>query len=609
MRSPHPLASRLASLHAALADVRDGEVATYIPALAHADPDACGIALATSEGRRYSAGSVTSTFTIQSVSKPFVYALALADSGIDRVLARVGTEPTGDAFNAVTLEAGTGRPLNPMVNAGAIETACLVAGATPTEQRQRILSGLSSFAGRDLSVDEDVLASEMQTGDRNRALAYLMRGAGSLSATVEDALEVYVAQCAITVTTDDLAMMAATLAAGGTHPVTGEQVVPGDVVGPVLSVMATCGMYDAAGTWLFRVGLPAKSGVSGAVLAVLPGQFGLGVWSPPLDSHGNSVRGVRACETLSADLGLHLFTATGTSASPIRRWTSGTTLRSVASRTPEQVAALDEVADRIQVVELHGPLHDLAVEAVAHALLERLADDKDWLVVLDVSHLGAIHGPAAGVLNDTLGLLSGDGCRVTVVDPHRGTPHACIGEGVPEVQVVRDRDEALAAFEDTLLGEHDRRGHVPESVLPLADHEVLRDLTAEHRAAVEPLLVTRVLPAGSIVIEAGTPPDGLTWVTAGEVSVLVRRLDGRWRRVSGIGAGGVLGEVSTVDGMPRSARVVSDVPVLLHHLDASAIDTLREARRDAYGGLMLGLARLLSTRVRRANTVIQALQG
>jgi len=605
----HPLSSRLQSLHDRLGVVQDGEVASYIPALAAADPSGFAISLVTASGRLYCAGDSASEFTIQSVSKPFVYALALADSGIEAVLARVGTEPTGDAFNAVTLETGTGRPLNPMVNAGAIETACLVAGRSPQDKQARILSGLSGFAGRDLSIDEDVLASEAETGDRNRALAYLMRGAGSLTLPVQDALAVYFAQCSVVVTSDDLARMAATLAAGGVNPVTGRRVVPAEVIEPVLSVMTTCGMYDAAGTWLFRVGLPAKSGVSGGVLAVLPGQFGLGVWSPPLDRQGNSVRGVLACQALSADLGLHLFTPTGPSASPVRRWTTGVTTRSVASWTAEERAMLEAQAERIHVIELQGPLHDLAVETLSHRLLEAFDDEgRPWFILLDVGHLAAVHPQAVGVLDETLAQLLAGGSHVAVVDPRSVARQVRIAAGLADVLQVSDRDHALSGFEAALLAEQGRQGGLPDAALALEEHELICDLAPEHQKALVRLLATEVRPAGSIVMDTGSDPNGLVWVSAGEVSVLVRTPRRTWRRVSGIGAGGVLGEVSMIDGFARSARVVTETPALLHTLDAAALDTLRDSHRDTYEALMLEVARLLSARLRRANAVIQALQ-
>ncbi len=610
MHVTHPISARLDALYRRLVDVDDGQVATYIPALAQADPSAFGISMITTEGHAYHAGDSTQPFTIQSVSKPFVYALALADSGVDAVLGRVGTEPTGDVFNAVTLEPGTGRPLNPMVNAGAIESACLVAGATAPDKRRRIVEGLSAFAGRALEVDERVLSSEAETGDRNRALAYLMRGAGTLSMPVDDALTVYFAQCSVTVTCDDLGVMAATLANGGVNPRTGARVVPADVVGPVLSVMATCGMYDAAGTWLFRVGLPAKSGVSGGVLAVLPGQFGLGLWSPPLDAQGNSVRAVLAAQHLSADLGLHMFTPTGVGASPIRRWTTGLAARSVAARSTDELAVLDAQAHRIQLVELQGPLHDLAVEKLTHRLLEAAEHGGDaWLLVIDASHINAVHAPAAAVLADTLSALTALGAQVSVVDgPNHSRDRESRLPTPPGVTRFTDRDHALAAVEDSVLAGHGLRGGLPDAAVPLAEHEVLRALSSPHRGDVEALLTTRVVPAGTIVIEAGSPPDGLVWVSAGEASVLVRTSRGSWRRVSGVGGGGVIGEVSTIDGLPRSARVVTESAALLHSLDGTSLETLRASRPDAHAALVLALAQLLSTRLRRATSVIRALQ-
>jgi glutaminase len=605
----HPLAARLTALHARLAPVTDGQVADYIPALAKADPAMFALSLVTVEGRDYDAGSVSDEVTIQSVSKPFVYALALADSGLDTVLSRVGTEPTGDAFNAVTLEAGTGRPLNPMVNAGAIESACLVSGSTVEQKTRRIVDGLSAFAGRSLEIDDDVYRSEAQTGDRNRALAYLMQGAGALSLPVEDALAVYFAQCSIRVTSNDLAVMAATLASGGANPKTGERVVPPSVVGPTLSVMATCGMYDAAGTWLFRVGLPAKSGVSGGVLAVLPGQFGLGVFSPPLDPQGNSVRGVLAAQELSHDLGLHLFTPVGASASPIRRWTNGLAARSVAARSTDHAAVLDSEAHRIQVLELQGSLHDLAVESLTHRLLEAAEADADgahWSLVLDLSHVSSVHRQAVSVLDDALDDLASAGATVAVVDPVAARPRSEARVGGNRVEQYTDLDQALAAVEDRILVRHGRTGGLPDAATPTEEHEVLGVLSPSHREILASRLVSKVVPAGTIVLEAGSPPDGLVWISTGEASVLVRTPRGRWRRVSGVGAGGVLGEMSMVDQRPRSARVVTETPALLRLLDAEAVRALRDEHREVYEAVVLALAQLLSGRLRRSTAALRS---
>ncbi len=291
-----------AALEAVLAEaraLRGGEVATYIPELATADPDALGIAIVGVRGNVWQAGDSTAPFTIQSVSKPFVYALALEHLGVDAVLERVGVEPSGEPFNAISLD-DSGRPMNPMINAGAIVVASLVPGDV-------VRDGLALFAGHSLEVDDAVFRSELETGHRNRALAHLALAAGVLGTSVDTATEDYFRQCSLVVSALDVATMAATVANAGFNPITGERVVSEQVARWTLAVMASCGMYDASGEWLARVGLPAKSGVGGGIVAVDPGLFGVGTFSPPLDERGNSMRGKAMLESLSAANGLHAF--------------------------------------------------------------------------------------------------------------------------------------------------------------------------------------------------------------------------------------------------------------------------------------------------------------
>lgn len=287
-------------------DNRTGDLADYIPQLLEVDPEGLALSVVTPTGHVYSAGDDHCEFTMQSASKPFVYALALAEHGHDVVHECVGVEPSGEPFNAISLD-GDGRPANPMINAGAIVTSALVGGSSPTARFERIRSLISAFAGRELAVDEAVYQSESDTGHRNRALAYLALSAGTLVRPVDDATEVYFRQCSIKVTSRDLAVMGATLANNGMNPLTGQQVVEPDVVRRTLAVMLSCGMYNYSGYWMNDVGLPAKSGVGGGIVAVAPGQFGVGTYSPRLDAHGSSVRGVEALRLMSANLGLHIL--------------------------------------------------------------------------------------------------------------------------------------------------------------------------------------------------------------------------------------------------------------------------------------------------------------
>jgi glutaminase len=304
-----PFRSTLRELQQRYRDQQDGHVADYIPELATADPAWFGIAVAgAGDGQLFEAGNCEQEFTIQSISKPFVFGLALEDHGREAVAARVGVEPTGDAFNSIIkLDEGSHRPHNPMVNAGAIATAALIKGDTHVERLNRLLDMFGRYIGRRPKVDVAVYASERQTGHRNRSIAHLLLNFGMLPPNVEEVLDLYFQQCSILVTTRDLAMMAATLANGGVNPVTGVRALQAEYVQDLLSIMYTCGMYDYAGQWAYDVGLPAKSGVSGGVMTVVPGRMGMAVFSPPLDSHGNSVRGVAVCRELSQRFGLHCF--------------------------------------------------------------------------------------------------------------------------------------------------------------------------------------------------------------------------------------------------------------------------------------------------------------
>jgi glutaminase len=304
-----PFRSYLSDLYEKFRTLNEGAVADYIPELALAKPEWFGISVATKDGLVFEVGDCERAFTIQSISKAFVYGLALEDHGRDYVNSKVSVEPTGEAFNAIVLDEKTNRPFNPMVNAGAIATTDLVRGSGAPERLNRILTMGRRYTGREHDVSLPVYLSERATGNRNRAMAYLMLNFGMVSDRIEETLDLYFQQCSILVNAHDLAMMAATLANGGVNPVTGERALEARYVQDVISVMLSCGMYDYSGEWCSRVGIPAKSGVGGGITAVVPGRLGIGTFSPLLDAKGNSARGIRVCEDLSRDFGLHLFNA------------------------------------------------------------------------------------------------------------------------------------------------------------------------------------------------------------------------------------------------------------------------------------------------------------
>ncbi|MBE9060959.1 glutaminase A [cf. Phormidesmis sp. LEGE 11477] len=286
----------------------DGTVASYIPELKKADPNWFGISVVTVDGRVFGAGDIQQKFTIQSVSKVFAFGLALESQGRDTVLEKVGVEPTGDPFNSlIRLDEDSKRPFNPMINAGAIATTSLIKGSGPTSKLNNLLSMFERYLGHEVFIDMPTFMSERSTGHRNRAMAHLMLHFDMISHDINAALDLYFQQCSVMVTCQDLAMMAATLANKGKQPVTQKQAVNPDYVRDILSVMYTCGMYNRAGEWAYRVGIPAKSGVSGGILAIVPGKAGIATFSPLIDKNGNSVRGIRVFEELSRKYGLHLF--------------------------------------------------------------------------------------------------------------------------------------------------------------------------------------------------------------------------------------------------------------------------------------------------------------
>ena len=303
-------------------DVHDGHVATYIPELSRVNPDFFGIALTTVDGQTYAVGDAEQEFTIQSICKPFAFQMALEQVGREETLLHVGVEPSGDAFNSIELEPATMRPYNPMVNAGAIAVSSLIKQGTPERGVDLFVDTLQKAAGRPLRVDQRVLESEQATGNRNRAMAYLMLNCGIIDSAVDHTLFQYFSQCSVLVTARDLAMMAATLANMGTNPLTQERVFDFSFVKDTLTVMFTCGLYDHAGAWAYHVGLPAKSGVGGGVIAVVNRQLGISVYSPRLDSKGNSVRGILVCKELASHLGLHAFEFTNVG-SNFMQWLSG----------------------------------------------------------------------------------------------------------------------------------------------------------------------------------------------------------------------------------------------------------------------------------------------
>ncbi len=547
-----PILEYLESLRARFMGLTHGQVADYIPELSHAEPEWFGICIATRDGFVYEVGDSRQPFTLQSISKPLTYGLVLEQHGEDRVLAKIGVEPSGDVFNAISLRPQTGAPLNPLINAGAIAACGLIPGATVEEKTARVLEAFSRFAGRALDMDERVYDSESSTGHRNRAIGWMLRNFSILSDGPGPTLETYFRQCSIRVNCRDLALMGATLANGGVNPVSGVRALAEEYVDNVLSVMATCGMYDFSGEWLYRTGLPAKSGVGGGILAVQPGRLGIGVFSPRLDAQGNSVRGIAACRALAADLGLHLFDAARPAAPAVRLATTRRKVASKQRRVPIAAEHLRNAGKRLRLYHLQGPLAFAAVEPVVRELMAR-APDTDCFI-LNLRMVQAIDPAATRLLAGTRKELLGLG-KPLVFSEAAAWWQLLTDAGIEREAIFTDDDFALEYGENLLLAER-FRGLAWDEQTPLEKCALFSGFGTGELARLEPLLATRRYHRGQTIVAAGQSSDELFVITRGSAMVSMPTQNGV-TRINSFSSGMTFGDVAFIDRSPRSANVTA----------------------------------------------------
>ena len=598
--SASPLHRFLIGCHAEIQKDNSGAVASYIPELKKSDPNHFGISLATIDGHIYEVGDCDVPFTIQSISKAFVFALALELLGAETVEAVIGVEPSGDSFNSIRLRPDN-RPYNPMVNSGAIACSGLIHCTKGKNAFDYIRTALGRFAGRNLDVDESVFASERDTGDRNRAIAYLLRNYGVVKGEVDAVLDIYFRQCSVLVTARDLAIMAATLANNGVNPVTGEEVMKPYTVARTLSIMTSSGMYDYAGEWVYRIGMPAKSGVGGGIVAALPAQLGLGTFSPLLDSHGNSVRGLKTCEALSTHFGLHMLNRTGDVRTSIIADYDIGGITSRRSRKPRDQQILEEHHEEVRVIELVGTLTFATVDYVSRRLAERPAQIRiiDFRRVASITH-------AAGLL---LAEILCNGSATTTVLAGIEPTSAIWSEINPQIaDIAKVRtlpllDEAIEWAEDQIIFRYgDSIAGV--TAVPLKEQALLAGLTDEELADLTKLGTPRSYPAGKRIVAAGAPATSLFFLQSGMVSVKLPS----GVRLASLEAGMEFGEM-TLLGQPRSADVWADSNVACLELPIEQFNRFRQEHPRIAERIARNLAAILAKRLILANAKIDLLSA
>ena len=603
-----PVERLLRELHERYRRLDEGTVANYIPELSKADPDWFGISVVTLDGHEYAVGEVGVSFTVQSISKPFVYGLALEDNGEEYVLSKVGVEPSGDAFNAISLHPATGMPSNPMINAGAIATAAMVKSGESTPLT-RVREMFARYVGHDVEVDDAVYRSEKQTGHRNRAIGHMLRNFEIVPGNPEAALDLYFHQCSISVTCRDLAMMAACLANGGVNPVNGRRAVESRYVENILSVMGSCGMYDYAGEWIYRVGMPAKSGVSGGVVAVLPGQLGIGVFSPRLDARGNSARGVAVCVDLSRAYSLHMLSVPNLARSAVRISYDVNSVRSRRQRQPEAAEALASFGSRIRVYELQGDLVFASAEAVSRQVVEVL--DCFDIVDIDFKHASRIGEGAVAIVVDLVQVLL-DADKLVALShlshlPEMGARVAELADAVPFAAVFPDKDLALEWCEDRLLDIMALEN--ADTRVPVAENELCAGLDSNARLLLESTARPMRFPDGATIVRAGEPGESVYLLVQGRVSVTVDLPGGGSARLATLSGGMAFGEMALLGEQLRSANVCADSEVECCELRMDDLAQLGESNPHLRATLYENLARKLAGNLRRANAEVQALSG
>ncbi len=602
----------LEGLHRNHATIDTGAVASYIPELLKADPAWLGIALIMVDGHVYQVGDSHQPFTIQSISKAITYGLALEDQGIDAVLSKVDVEPSGEAFNSISLEPGTGRPSNPMINAGAIATVGLVEGDTPEAKISRMLTCYEKYLGHPAVIDEDVYRSEKSTGHRNRAIAYLLHNSNVIEKDPDEVLDVYFKQCSLLVTCEDLALIGATLANNGINPITGIRALQSRYVPNVLSVMSSCGMYDYSGAWIYEIGMPAKSGVGGGIVAVLPGQFGLAVFSPRLDDRGNSVRGIAVCKKISADFGLHMFhTGRATASSVIHARYDASQVPSKRVRDTEQSQTLSELGHKVMVLELQGDLVFASAEIMIHESM-REVEIADFLI-LDFTRVGVIDESALSLIFDFSKSLFDQAKQVLITGHSRKhefeeniKKRLEVPTGLPLLDC-EDIDHALEWCEQNLLA---NRFPLEEGEIPLAAQSLCDGLTAEELELLESLLERRSYQQGIYLCREGDLADALFFILSGQVTLSVSLASGKAGRLLTIAAGSAFGEMSMLDQGTRSADIVADLPVTCAVLNYSRLESETSGVTDQLRlKLFANVGRALAKKLRQATQEIKSLRS
>jgi len=595
-----PLLEFIETQHKSILADTSGAPADYIPELAIVNPDQFGIALTTVDGITHAVGDCSVEFTIQSISKAFVYCLAIERMGADRVFKKIGVEPSGEAFNSIRLKEDN-RPFNPMVNSGAISCTGLICDDATDDAFPVILEFLSDFAGRQLTVNENVFYSEKSTGDRNRAIGWLLKNNNQFEYGVDKILDVYFRQCSILVTAKDLAVMAATLAKNGVNPLTNKRIVSPETAVKGLSIMVSAGMYDYSGEWTYRIGLPAKSGVGGGIVAVLPSEFGLGVFSPPLDELGNSVRGIQVCQELSSYFKLHLLQGEDTFENCIRNVYDLSKIRSVHARKPADADILDQHGIKCSVIELGGSITLIHSDAITRAITNII--DQEFIII-SLQKVNKISPGAVRILKEFFKNIEDAETEILFCGAQNDDiDRRDVFEGFQEFTKTStlhypNLNQAIEWVEEQLIagyGEHQVEGSRGND---LSSQPLLTNMSPAELDIIKQKVERQDFVTGTKIISLGQETDGVFFLLSGKVEIAL----GNGEYLASVGAGTCFGELALISpNEKRQANVIASTNCHCAWLSDDSLNKIFSQQLEIRSKILHNLSSILVERLNKSN--------
>ena len=600
-----PIASFLKEVHDTSILNISGKNADYIPELSAADPNQFGIALTSSDGHIHEIGDSLNFFTIQSISKAFVYSLALELVGEQAVNEIIGVEPSGEAFNSIKFQ-DDNRPFNPMVNAGAIACTALIYSLEGANAFYRIQEIMGRFAGRNLHLDEKVFESENATGDRNRAIAWLLKNNKIMKTDVEKSLLTYFKQCSLQVSARDLSIMGATLACNGFNPVTKKRVISIGNAIKTMSIMASAGMYDYSGEWLYRVGLPAKSGVGGGIIAALPSQFGLGSFSPPLDQQGNSVRGIEVCKMVSSYYNLHILETEGNVEDVISASYDLQNVRSSTERQEHDIKILFKYGKNAYVLELTGSLNFIAIDYIIRQVNKHTAKE---FIILSMRKVSRFSSGAEKMLEAFIQNIGNVNNKIIFSDIKFNSEIKSnilnsfkLNENISP-RYFKETNEAIRWVEDKLLTKYASTKKSSKRV-SLEKQLLLKGLSSIELEFLKTQLIVRKYEVDATIISKGDAADGIYFLRSGQVDISVKKN----QTLTTLNAGTCFGEFSLVSPhTKRSANVVALTDCFCEYLPIKTLETVRLSNINIIEILLKNVALILSKRLQSSNDKISAM--